>query len=156
MNLAKPINEYSLHELSEFIRNTLNISHTAIFPTGSRYYGTNKDNADYDFVILESDQLSELVSKYGSLSFELCSYDYDLDDSLYLIIRDTNNINLIITNSVDKFNKRKAAAELCKLYRLPKPNVVAIHNALLEEGTFNDKTKTTGRIGTKWVLLKHT
>jgi predicted nucleotidyltransferase len=139
MKLDKPIKDYTLHELREFIRNALNISHTAIHLTGSRYYGTSAYNSDYDFLILEFDQLSNLVPKYEALGFESCSSDYELDESFYLIMRDKNNINLIITNNIDKYEKRKAAAELCKLYTLPKPNVVAIHNALLEEGMFDVK-----------------
>jgi hypothetical protein len=99
---------------------------------------TNKPNAHYDLLVLEFDQLSNLVPKYEALGFESCSSDYELDNSLYLILRDENNINLIITNNVDKYDKRIRAAELCRLYRLPKTNVVAIHNALLQEGAYND------------------
>ena len=140
MKLDKPINQYTLQELLSIVRNTLNISYNNIHLTGSRYYGTNKSDADYDFIIYEPLSFKEFQQKYFDLGFEPCSDEYALDPSKYFIVRDANNINLIVTNNPEKYEKRISAATLCKLYKLPKDNIVAIHNALLQEGLYDNST----------------
>lgn len=73
--------------------------------TGSRFFGDATDKSDWDWVLCvgEDDHFDDLIVKLRELGFELCHEKYAEDK--HLIVRRANdNVNLIFTNSWEKYS----------------------------------------------------
>ena len=105
-----------------------------IHGTGSAHYGTYVEGkSDYDFTIFENCLVYEdVISKYEALGFEQSGKDY-YQLPMYLVMRDSNNINLIITNSFKKYTLRNEVSDLVVNKNLPKDAVVTLFHTMLQE-----------------------
>ena len=115
------------------------IDNPYIHGTGSAYYGTyTEGKSDYDFNIFEDvPNYSDVVAKYEALGFTSCSNPKHPIPDMYLVMRDSNNINLIITNSYIKFTRRNALSDIIVNTRLPKDAVVTLFHTFLQEPLTN-------------------
>ena len=105
-----------------------------IHGTGSAHYGTyTEGKSDYDFTIFENCMVYEdVISKYEALGFKQSGDEY-YQLPLYLLMRDSNNINLIITNSFKKYTLRNQVSDTVVGKNLPKDAVVTMFHTMLCE-----------------------
>ena len=105
-----------------------------IHGTGSAHYGTYVEGkSDYDFTIFENCMVYEdVISKYEALGFKQSGDEY-YQLPLYLVMRDSNNINLIITNSWKKYALRNEVSDLVVNKNLHKDAVVTLFHTMLQE-----------------------
>lgn len=106
-----------------------------IHGTGSAHYGTYVEGkSDYDFTVFENCLVyDDVVSKYEALGFTSCSNTDHPIPEMYLVMRDKHNINLIITNSWEKYTLRNEISNILIGKGLPKDTVVTMFHALLGE-----------------------
>lgn len=112
----------------------------AMYPTGSRFYDTHSETSDYDFLLLDSSK--DLLSKYTASDFVNCSTG-NLNEEL-VVVRNSDNVNLIITNNPVIYAAWKKATLICKSIKANKQTAKRIHREavdhLLEQPTYGDST----------------
>ena len=115
------------------------IDNPYIHGTGSAYYGTYVEGkSDYDFNIFEDvPNYSDVIAKYEALGFKSCSNPKHPISDMYLVMRDSNNINIIITNSYIKFTRRNEISDILVDRCLPKDAVVTLFHTFLQEPLTN-------------------
>jgi hypothetical protein len=114
-----------------------------ILKTGSRLFGDASDDSDYDFVILNTEELGEVnyITLEG-MGFECCGVDYP--DSMGTFWRHTAyksgscsgefNVNIISTTRAEVYFSWLACGKASLALNLSKEQRKTLFNTIIDEG----------------------
>jgi len=104
------------------------------FHTGSRYFGDSTEASDWDWVlhVNESDCFDELAGKLAELGFEPCHNPYT-DDKHLIVRRASDNLNLIFTNSFEKYQMWELCTFVSTQLKLSKDQRKVLFSAMVDD-----------------------
>jgi hypothetical protein len=102
--------------------------------TGSQYFGDATATSDWDWVlhVNKDDHFDQLTVKLADLGFELCHNPYT-DDEHLIVRRANDNVNLIFTNSWEKYTMWVKCTTVSRALRLNKEQRAVLFSEMIDD-----------------------